>query len=123
MPDSTISAQTVINSAGITVAGIYLGLPPALLLAGFCGALWSLSICAPMPPMRRVAVATISTFVAGYASPTIIAMVRSIPKWPEALTSDLISYPCAMLIGFLSHRVLGPALLRIASRKIDEITR
>lgn len=121
MPDQ--SAPTVINSAGITLAGIYLGLPPALLLAGFCGALWSLSLCAPMPPMRRVAIATISTFVAGYASPSIVALVRSIPGWPEPLTADLISYPCAMVVGFLSHRVLGPALLLVASRKIEEITK
>ena len=112
--------QTGITSAGITVAGITLGLHPALLLAGFCGAMWSLSFCPPMPALRRAWIAGISTFVAAYGTPAVVASLRSVPWWPESLTGEIAQYPCSLLIGFLAHQVIGPALLKIASKKADE---
>lgn len=112
--------QTGITSAGITIAGISIGLHPALLLAGFCGAMWSLSFCPPMPAIRRAWIAGISTFVAAYGTPAVVASLRSVPWWPEALTGETAQYPCALLIGFLSHQVIGPALLKIATKKAGE---
>lgn len=117
MPDP---AQTAVTATGITVSGVALGLHPALLLAGFCGSMWSLSLCDPMPALRRMTISGVSTFVAGYATPAVVAVAHSATWWPAELTADVAQYLVAMLIGFLSHQVIGPALLKIAARKMGD---
>ncbi len=119
MPEPAATAAT---AAGITIFGVALGLHPALLLAGFCGAMWSLSLASPMPPARRLTIAAISTFVAGYGTPAIVALVRGMDWWPASLTGEIVQYPIALTIGFLAHQVIGPALLKIAAKKADEVS-
>lgn len=117
MPEPT---ATVVTGAGITLLGISLGLQPALLLAGFCGAMWSLSLAAPMPAARRLTIGAISTFVSAYSTPAFVAFVRGTDWWPASLTGEIVQYPIALTIGFLSHQVIGPALLKFATKKADE---
>ena len=45
-----------------------LGLYPEHLIAGFCGAVWSLTYLDPMPARRRLLVTGSSTLVAGYVT-------------------------------------------------------
>ena len=110
--------ELVMNQA-ITIAGFSLGLHPPLMLAGFCGAMWSLSICDPIPIVRRLTIAITSTFVAGYGTPATVSMAHSMTWWPAEVTIEMAQYPCAMLIGFLSHQVIGPWLLKIAARQAE----
>lgn len=109
---------TAITGAGITLAGVALGLHPEHLVAGFCGAMWSLLLCDPVPAFRRIAIAAISTFVAGYLTPSLSAVASSLESMPRALTSELVQYPVAVLIGFGTHWI-GPALVRFVQRKSE----
>ena len=120
-PSTQSAVAVAVTGAGITVFGVALGLHPELLLAGFCGAMWSLSICDPMPALRRITVSTISTFVAGYLTPALSAVVlaHNVSWLPPNLTGEIVQYPLAMMIGFLSHQVIGPWLLRAAGKKAE----
>ena len=111
------------TATGLTLFGVATGLHPAILLAGLAGGLWALSYQEPAPALKRVAVTIMSAIVAGYLTPAVAAGVTSIGAWPQALTRDLVQLPIAVLIGLLSHRVLGPALLRIAAQKAEEVTK
>lgn len=117
------AAFAAITAAGLTVFGVATGLHPAILLAGLAGGLWALSYQPPAPAWKRVAVTVMSAIVAGYLTPAVAAGVTAIGAWPQALTSDIVQLPIAVMIGLLSHRVLGPALLRFASRKAEEVTK
>jgi hypothetical protein len=123
MPEPTSAAATALSAAGITIFGVALGLHPAHLFAGFCGAMWSLSLCPPMPAIRRLSIGAVSTFVAGYGTPAVVAFVHGLDAWPATLTGEVVQFPAAVLIGFGAHQVIGPALLKFAARKADEITK
>lgn len=111
------------TTAGLTIFGVATGLHPSILLAGLAGGLWALSYQEPTPAWKRVAVTIMAGIVAGYLTPAVAAGVTSIGAWPQAVTSDLVQLPIAVLIGLLSHRVLGPALLRIAAQKAEEVAK
>lgn len=114
------AALAAATTAGLTIFGVATGLHPAILLAGLAGGLWALSYQEPAPAWKRVAVTIMAGIVAGYLTPAVAAGVTSIGAWPQAVTRDLVQLPIAVVIGLLSHRVLGPALLRIATQKAEE---
>lgn len=122
-PTSSAAALAAATATGLTVFGVATGLHPAILLAGLAGGLWALSYQEPAPAMKRVAVTIMSAIVSGYLTPAVAAGVTSIGVWPQAVTRDLVQLPIAVLIGLLSHRVLGPALLRIAAQKAEEVAK
>ena len=113
-------AALILATTGLTVFGIATGLDPAILLAGLAGGLWALSYKEPAPVLKRIAVTVMSAIVAGYLTPAVAAGVTSIGAWPQVVTKDLLKFPVAVLIGLLAHRVLGPAILRIAASKKQE---
>lgn len=119
-PTSSAVALASATAAGLTIFGVATGLQPAILLAGLAGGLWALSYQDPAPAVNRVAATVMSSIISGYLTPSVSAGVTSISLWPPAITSDLAKMPIAVLIGLLSHRVLGPALLRIAAKKAKE---
>lgn len=119
-PTSSAVALASATAAGLTIFGVVTGLQPAILLAGLAGGLWALSYQDPAPAVNRVAATVMSSIISGYLTPSVSAGVTSISLWPPAITSDLAKMPIAVLIGLLSHRVLGPALLRIAAKKAKE---
>lgn len=124
MAEPTSSAAVAAaTAAGLTVFGVATGLHPAILLAGLAGGLWALSYQPPTSAGKRVAVTIMAAVVAGYLTPAVAAGVTSLVAWPLALTRDIMQLPIAVMIGLLSHRVLGPALLRFASRKAEEVTK
>jgi hypothetical protein len=53
----------------------------------------------------------------------VAAGVASLDVWPRAVTRDLLQFPVAVLIGLLAHRVLGPAILRVAASKAEEVSK
>lgn len=103
----------------ITLMGVHIGLHPEHLVAGFCGAMWSLLLCEPMPVFRRVSIATISTFVAGYLTPAVAAVVVNAYPAENVLTVEIVQYPVAVLIGFGTHGA-GPSILNFFKRKIEQ---
>lgn len=111
------------TATGLTLFGVATGLDPAILLAGLAGGLWALSYQPPAPAWKRVAVTAMASIIAGYLTPAIVAGATSLDAWPHAITHDLLQFPVAVLIGLLTHRVLGPAILRIAARKAEESTK
>lgn len=122
MPEPTSSAVALtVTSAGLTIFGIATGLNPGILLAGLAGGWWALSYQEPAPVLKRIAVTIMSAIVAGYLTPAAVVVVTAIGAWPQAVTKDLVQFPVAVVIGLLVHRVLGPAILRIAAKKAEEI--
>lgn len=119
MPLLYENESIVIAASGITVFGVALGLHPAHLVAGFCGAMWGLLICDPMPALRRISIAAISTFVAGYLTPSVAAVAVNLDYVPRVLTAEIAQYPVAVLIGFGTHWA-GPAILSFLKRKIEQ---
>ena len=91
------------------------GLQPDILLAGFAGGLWALTYQPPEPLFRRAAVTAGSAIVAGYLSPIAVAILRG--ALPGDLSRELAQTAFGLLIGLVSQRVIGPAVLRIADRK------
>lgn len=124
MAEPTSSAAfAAATAAGLTFFGVATGLHPAILLAGLAGGLWALSYQEPAPAWKRVAAAVMASVVAGYFAPAVAAGVTVLDVWPNILTRDLVQLPIAVLIGLLSHRVLGPALLRIGVQKAEEMSK
>lgn len=122
-PTSSTIAVAAATATGLTVFGVATGLQPAILLAGLAGGLWALSYQDPVPAWKRVSVTVIASLVAGYLAPAVCVGVTEINGWPRALSGDLVQLPIAVLIGLLAHRVIGPAILRIAAKKADEVSK
>lgn len=124
-PTSTTGVVLGLSSTfGITVFGVATGLHPALLIAGFSGGLWYLSIEQPTGTLARILFLGGSSLVAGYLAPLATAVaasaaVRMLPFWPADITRDVLQFPVAFCIGFLALRWLGPALLRRARKAED----
>lgn len=124
MAELTSSAAVAASAVvGITVFGVAIGLHPEHLVAGFWGAVWSLTYSDPMPPVRRIMVTGVSTIVAGYSTPVVVAVATGLSIWPKNLTGDIVQYSVAVGVGFGAHRIIGPAMLKLASKKIEEMTR
>lgn len=120
-PTSAVAALTV--GTGLTVFGVATGLHPSVLLAGLAGGLWSLSYDPPAGAWRRVAVTCTASIVAGYLAPAVAAGVAALDVVPRSVTVDVLQLPLAVLIGLVSRQALGPALLRIVTRKSEEVAK
>ena len=121
-PASSVAAA-VVTASGITIFGVALGLHPEIMVAGFAGGLWALSYQPQAPLIKRVASTILAAVLAGYGAPVASAGVTALPAWPAVLSRELVQLPIAVLIGLLSHSVLGPSFLRIAQRKADEVSK
>jgi hypothetical protein len=120
MPELTASAATLaVTGAGITILGISTGLQPDIMLAGFSGGLWAQYSQEPAPLFRRLLATLGASVVAGYMTPFLVAMVRASDALPPD-ARDMVMMPVAMIVGLLSHKVIGPAILRIAARRIEQ---
>lgn len=122
-PTSSAAALAAATATGLTVFGVATGLHPAILLAGLAGGLWALSYQEPSPAWKRVGLTVMASIVSGYLTPAVAAGVTSLGAWPQSVTRDVVQLPIAVLIGLLSHRVLGPALMRIAAQKAEEVSK
>ena len=122
-PTSSAAALAAATATGLTIFGVATGLHPSILLAGLAGGLWALSYQEPSPAWKRVGLTVMASIVSGYMTPAVAAGVTSLGAWPQSVTRDVVQLPIAVLIGLLSHRVLGPALMRFAAQKAEEVTK
>ena len=75
----------------------------------------------PMPLWRRAALSVTASVLAGYSTPAAMAILGSVHVLEGEGVHEKLQYPFAVGVGFLSHRILGPFLLRIAKKKADEV--
>lgn len=121
MPEPTSAAAAALTAAGLTLFGVATGIHPMLLVAGFVGGWWFNSYGTPLPLRQRISSGLIAALVAAWTTPPILAWVTSFSAWPPTVPPPLAGFPCALAIGFLTHKVLGPALLKIAEKKVEEV--
>lgn len=114
-------ATPLIATGGIYIFGIATGLDPVLLAAGFIGCWWYNSYLPELPWQQRLSSAVIAALVAAWLTPPIVLYVTSLGFWPAVVPASIIGFPCALAFGFLTHKVIGPALLRTAQKKAEEL--
>lgn len=112
-----------IAATGLTFFGIATGLDPATLIAGFAGGVWAQSYTPTMAIWRRIPLIVSASVLAGYLSPATSALIMSFGDAGGAFTLDVLKLPVAVLIGLTSHRVLGPAIMRIAQKKAEDLSK
>ena len=120
---ATTATTVALTAGGISLLGVATGLHPTALIAGFCGGLFALSCNQePMPVLRRISFTLVSSIAASYLAPLATAMLRAQDLIPPIITQEIVFPATAFLIGFLAHRVIGPAVLRMASKRTKEET-
>jgi hypothetical protein len=122
--DHATSATHALAATTITVAGIATGLSYEVLLAGFAGALASLSYLGVMSVWRRLWTLLSSTLTAGYTAHLAEAGIRAFIN--TVADGALVASPATMvasafLIG-LTAQALIPGLLTFARRKAAQET-
>lgn len=118
------SATTAgIAATGLTFFGVATGLDPALLIAGFAGGVWAQSYHPPTSIWRRLSLIALASILAGYLAPAAAAAAMSFGSVQGVFTLAVLQLPIAVLIGLTSHRVLGPALMRFAAKKAEELSK
>ncbi len=123
MPEPTSSsvAAIAVTSTGLSILGVSTGLQPDILLAGFAGGLWALSYQPDLPFLRRIASTLGSSIVAGYLAPVAVSILRS--TLPSDLSRDIAQTSFGLLIGLISQQIIGPAVLRFAAKKAEDVER
>lgn len=114
-------ATPFIATGGLTLFGVVTGLHPMLLVAGFVGCWWYNSYLAELSLGQRIGSSIIAALVAAWTTPPIIAWLTSLTWWPPTVHALTAGFPCALALGFLTHKVIGPQLLRIAQKKAEEV--
>jgi len=111
----------LLATGGLTLFGILTGMHPTLLAAGFIGCWWYNSYLPELALRDRISSGIIAALVATWSTPPLILWLTSLAAWPPAVTADAASFMAALAVGFLTHKVIGPALLRHAQKKTEEI--
>lgn len=109
--------------AGITVFGIATGLDEAIMIAGMAGGLWAQTYFPPMGVLQRILLGLIAPFVAGYCAPVLSDVVITMSKGDYGLSAGKIQLTLGLLIGFTSHLLIGPAILKIGAKKTEELSK
>lgn len=122
MAEPSVTAGTAV-ATGLTIFGISTGLDPAILIAGLAGGLWAESYHPPASIWRRVALVALAAILAGYLAPAFAALAASSDTVRGVFTLTALQLPLAVLIGLTSHRVLGPAFMRLANKKAEELAK
>lgn len=111
----------LLASGGLTLFGVVTGLHPMLLVAGFVGCWWYNSYLAELTLRQRIGSSLIAALVAGWLTPPVVTWLTGLPWWPVTVPSITAGFPCALAVGFLTHRVIGPALLKSAQKKVEDL--
>ena len=117
---ATSTAAVIASALGLTVFGVATGLHPSLLIAGLAGGLWALFYGAPQPLLRRCLSAVMAALVAAWLAPAITYSVHELPGAPPGLPLDVLQFPVALVIGFLAMAIVGPGLMLLSRKKLDE---
>lgn len=110
-----------IATGGLTLFGFVTGLHPMLLVAGFVGCWWYNSYLGQLTIGQRIGSSIIAALVAAWTTPPIIGWLTSLDAWPPTIPALTAGFPCALALGFLTHKVIGPQLLRIAQKKTEDL--
>lgn len=110
-------------AAGLTIFGVTTGLDPAVLIAGFAGGVWAQSYNPPAPYLHRLLMTILAAILAGYLAPAAAMGIASFDAIKGVFPGTILHLPVAVLIGLLAHRVLGPAIMRIARKKSEDLTK
>lgn len=114
-------ATPILTSGGLTLFGIVTGLHPMLLVAGFIGCWWYNSYIPELTLWQRVCSGLIAAFVSAWLTPPIVIWATCYSWWPPIVPAPIVGFPVALAIGFLTHKVIGPALLRAAQKKVEDL--
>ena len=120
---ATSSAAIIVSAMGLTVFGIATGLHPSLLIAGLAGGLWALFYGEPQPLLKRCLSAVMSSLVAAWMAPVTAYSILELPFTPKVLPLDVLQYPIALILGFLAMAIVGPGLMLLSRKKLDEATK
>lgn len=122
MADLSVPAAAA-TATGLTIFGVSTGLDPAVLIAGFAGGVWAQSYHPPMHILQRVGLTMIASVIAGYLAPATASVVASLEMARGIFTVATLQLPVAVLVGLMSHKVIGPAIMKFATKKADEVTK
>ncbi|MFZ2972317.1 MAG: hypothetical protein WA049_06730 [Ferribacterium limneticum] len=111
----------LLATGGLTLFGFATGLHPMLLAAGFLGCWWYNTYIPELPLGQRITSGIIAALVSAWTTPPVIIWLTSLSLWPQSVPALIAGFPCAVLVGFLTHKVIGPQLLRIAQKKAEDI--
>ena len=117
---ATSTAAVIASALGLTVFGVATGLHPSLLIAGLAGGLWALFYGEPQPLLKRCLSAVMSALVAAWLAPVTAYSVQELPGAPPGLPLDVLQFPVALVIGFLAMAIVGPDLMLLSRKKLDE---
>ena len=117
---ATSTAAVIASALGLTVFGVATGLHPSLLIAGLAGGLWALFYGEPQPLLRRCLSAVMAALVAAWLAPAITYSVHELPGAPPGLPLDVLQFPVALVIGFLAMAIVGPGLMLLSRKRLDE---
>lgn len=120
---TTTAAATLVAAppalAALSIAGVNLGLHPAVLVAGFAGALVAIVLLGSVPAegdtwphllrttIKRMFVALASSLTAGYLTPMVLTVVPTL--------AESLHLGAAFAIGAGAQRVLRSAIDRVAA--------
>jgi len=117
---ATSTAAVIASALGLTVFGVATGLHPSLLIAGLAGGLWALFYGEPQPLLKRCLSAVMSALVAAWLAPVTAYSVQELPFTPKVLPLDVLQFPVALILGFLAMAIVGPGLMLLSRKKLDE---
>ena len=116
---ATSTAAVIASALGLTVFGVATGLHPSLLIAGLAGGLWALFYGEPQPLLRRCLSAVMSALVAAWLAPAVTYGMHELP-FAKVFPLDVLQFPVALVIGFLAMAIVGPGLMLLSRKKLDE---
>ena len=122
MAEATITTAGV-SAVSLTLLGVSTGLDPAVLIAGFAGGVWAQSYGTPAPYLNRVLASLLASLIAGYFAPALSAAATASSLIQGVFPGTVLQLPIAVAVGLLAHRVLGPAIMRLARKKSEDLTK
>lgn len=122
MSEPASVSVAALTTGGLTLFGLATGLHPMLLVPGFVGCWWYNSYLPELSTGQRIASGLIAALVAAWLTPPLIAWITSLAWWPPTVPALTAGFPSALCIGFLTHKVIGPTLLRAAQKKSEDLT-
>lgn len=111
----------LLATGGLTLFGFATGLHPMLLAAGFLGCWWYNTYIPELTLSQRISAGIIAALFSAWTTPPVIIWLTGLAWWPTTVPALIVGFPFAVVIGFLTHKVIGPQLLRIAQKKAEDI--
>ena len=117
------AATAGVSTVGLTVLGVSTGLAPELLIAGFAGGMWAQSYLGQTPYAQRLGLTLLASLLAGYFAPALAIGLTAMELVRGVFPGNVLQLPIAVLVGFLAHRIGGPAIMRIVRKKTEDLTK